>query len=398
MMKKILTSLFLLLINLTYVSSQSRLKDIAYISGSDEISVIGYGLVVGLDRDGDTRNARFTKETVTNMLAKFGMEVNDKRLLTKNVAAVMVTATIPPFTRKGSKIDVAVSSIGDAKSLKGGMLLLTPLTVNGEEIIATAQGPLFVGGANYGKRDIGQLRHNHALVATIPNGGRTIKDTESTLIGIKDSFDLFLNVPDFTNAVKVANRINNVYPNAAMPLSPSSIRIYIPQKFNNRVGVMTMISSIEQLNIVEDTENKIVVNERTGTIVIGGNVTIKPVAIAHNSLNIRIGNPKVVMRKMVNVSAKGVTVTPQVISGDVILADSSMVNVSAGNVTVNPTKISSIPTSNENKNKMITLPGSTTIQQLTTSLNKLGISPRDLITILHLLKKSGSLNARIEVM
>ncbi len=389
---------FLLLSFLLCANSfaQSRLKDITYISGSNEISVIGYGLVVGLDRDGDTRNARFTRETVTNMLAKFGVEVNDERLLTKNVAAVMVTATIPPFTRKGSKIDVTVSSIGDAKSLKGGTLLLTPLTVNGEDILATAQGPLFVGGENYARRDFSQIKHNHTLVATIPTGAITVQDIASPLVGIKDSFDLFLNTPDFTNAVKVANSINIAFPNSAMPLSPSSIRINIPDEYNNRMGVMTIISQIEQLNIDEDTENKIVVNERTGTIVIGGNVRIKPVAIAHNSLNISIGQPKAVMRKMVNVSANGINVTPQVFTGNnIVLADSTMVNVSSGNITVNPT---SVEPPQEEQSQMVTLPATTTIQELTTSLNQLGIAPRDLISILHLLKNSGSLNAQIEVM
>ncbi len=380
-----------------------RIKDMAHIQGYSKVKLIGYGLVVGLDGTGDSRSARFTINSIANMLAKFGIEIDSKRLRTRNVAAVMVTAEINPFMKKGTPIDVTISSIGDAKSLKGGTLLMTPLTINGEDIYAVAQGPTFVGGYEYTTRDLGYLKHNHTLVSRIPNGAVLVKELKSPLESIKDSFYIYLNRPDFTNALRVANAINNNLSqnygvqSLAEAIDPSTILVRIPQNYNNKVGIMKLISDIEGLYINPDTENKIVINERTGTIVIGGDVRIRPVAIAHSNLSIRIGSPTKIYRKMVNVAQGDINVTPQLTTGDVILTDSLIVNVSGGNVNVNPTQINQVNPNNP-REKFINLPATTTIQDLTNALNQLGVKPRDIITIIQLLKNAGAINAEIVVM
>lgn len=393
--------LVLVLIATVYENTiaQTRLKELVHLANSENVKLIGYGIVVGLDGTGDSRSSNFTINSIANMLSKFGIEVNQKQLRTRNAAAVMVTAEVNPFTAEGAKFDVTVSSIGDAKSLKGGILLATPLTLNGEQVFAIAQGPVFVGGREYGTRDFGYLRYNHTLAARIPNGAVLLKTFSKALFGIKDSIVLYLNKPDFTNAVRAAKEINNYFKSDLARIEgPSTIIVKVPDSLRSKNGIAQMLAEIEQIPIQTDIENKIVINERTGTIVAGQNVRIKPVAIAHENLEITIEPQDVVNRKMINVAQGDINVTPQITNtGKVLITDSLLVNVSGGNINVNPTQFNnSVPA--QNNNKTVVLPETTTIQDLANALNSLGVRPRDLITIIQLLKNAGAINAEIEIM
>lgn len=397
-MKKI-TILIMLLAMTVPVFSRTRLKEITHIDGQTTVKLIGYGLVVGLDGTGDSRSARFTITSVTNMLSKFGIEVDPQRLIMRNVAAVMVTAEMTPFSREGSKIDVLVSSLGDARSLKGGTLLMTPLTLNGEDIFAVAQGPTFVGRHENHERGFGYLRHNQTLVSRIPAGGTIIREFESPVASVRDSLNIFLNSPDFTNAVRVAQSINVEFPDAAVALDASTVRLRIPEQFRTQAGLPMLLSFVEQLEIETDAENKIIINERTGTLVAGRNVRLLPVSIAHDNLSIRIGDRNIVERRQVNVAGGNIDVAPQTqVSARELITETDMINVARGNITVGAGDVVQIDPVGTEEGRVVVMPETTTLQDLANALNELGVRPRDLITIIQLLKRSGAINATIEVM
>jgi flagellar P-ring protein precursor FlgI len=337
-----------------------RVKDLAAIKGIRTNQLIGYGLVVGLNGTGDKSGSEFTMQSLANMMEHMGINVSKNQLKAKNAAAVMVTANMPPFSRIGSRIDITASSIGDAKSLAGGTLLLTPLHgVNGM-VYALAQGPIALGGAG------GEgTTKNHLLVARIDGGATVEREVPLELDG-RDSLTITLYQPDFTTSTRMAEAINRKVGEAvARPLDSGTLKVAIPSK--KQESVSRFIADIESLDVSPDRTAKVVVNEKTGTVVIGENVTVSTVAIAHGNLTITIGDKTTVSQ-------------PEAFSqGDTAITSEKEVTI------------------NEEGNRILMLPGSSTIGELVRALNAIGVTPRELISIFQNIKASGALQAELEI-
>ncbi len=357
----------LTLIPMIFIHSKGiRVKDMAKIGSLESKELVGYGIVTGLDGTGDGSRSMFTVQSVANMLEHFGIKVDKKSLKPKNVAAVMVMATLPAYGKKGTKIDVSVSSLGDAKSLQGGNLLITPLTdpvsPSKSEVYAMASGPISIGGFNFGSGD-NSVRKNYTLVGRIPDGARVYKEINGNLIR-EGKLSIFLNSPDYTTSVRTAKSINNfIGEKVATSVDIAEIEIDLPKKYQDRSKAMEFVALIENVEVSPDEKAKIVVNERTGTIVIGENVKIDPVAISHGNLSISIEDENKIVQP-------------------------------------NPYSLGTTETENnrelkveEERGKVINLKDNTTLKDLVDSLNKLGVSPRDMISIFQSLKQAGALRA-----
>ena len=343
----------------------SRIKDLGYINGLRPNQLLGYGLVVGLDNTGDRQNTIFTNQSLSNMLEKMGVRVDPKAIKVNNVAAVVVTADLPPFAKIGNKIDVLVSSIGDARSLQGGTLLFTPLRGADGEVYALGQGPVLLGGFVASGQGA-QTQKNHVTAGRVANGA-TI-ERELAYAGVNsDSVVISLRSPDFTTAKRAADRVNEVFTGSAVAKDGGTVSIGIPREHkSNPVG---FISVIENLDVTPGTFSKIVVNERTGTVVIGENVKIQTVAVSHGNISVQIKEDAKVSQPM-PFSERGRTVaTP----------DTSM-------------------RVEEEKGKFFVVESGVTIRELVTALNALGVSARDVISILQAIKASGALHAELEVL
>ncbi|HJW86340.1 MAG TPA: flagellar basal body P-ring protein FlgI, partial [Candidatus Brocadiaceae bacterium] len=264
-----------------------RVKDAAYIQGVRENQLYGYGLVVGLQGTGDNSQIfKVTRQMATNIFEKLGMLVAPTDFFSRNVAAVMVTANIPSFARSGDKLDVTISSIGDSKSLEGGMLLQTALQGADNEVYAVAQGPLSIGGYNV-EGQAQSTRKNISTTGYISNGAIVEKEIPSSIIAGK-SLSVVLRDPDFTTATRLTEVINNLYPNSAKAVDSAVVSVTLPKDFQSEEMVVRFIANVEELYIKPDTIAKVVINERTGTIVAGENVRLSTVAVAHGSLTITI--------------------------------------------------------------------------------------------------------------
>jgi flagellar P-ring protein precursor FlgI len=343
----------------------ARIKDLAAVKGIRSNQLTGYGLIVGLDGTGDKSGADFTTQALANMMDRMGIHVDKNQLKVKNIAAVIVTAEIPPFARIGNKIDVVASSIGDAKSLSGGTLLLTPLKGVDGRVYALAQGPVTLGGAGAGAAG-GGTQKNHLQVARIANGASVEREIPVKLDGKKELI-LSLYNPDFTTVKRVAETINaSIGEGVAEAVDSSALRLNIPVSMQ-KSDVAEFLADIETLSVVPDTKAKVVVNEKTGTVVIGENVTISTVAVAH-------GNLTVTIKKSSDVSQ------PEPLSeGETVATPQAEV------------------TMEEEEVKVMPLPGGATIGELVKGLNSIGVSPRDLITILQSIKAAGALQAELEI-
>lgn len=342
-----------------------RLKDIASFSGLRNNDLVGYGLVVGLSGTGDGTNSEFTIRSLTNMLEKMGVSVNAATLKPKNTAAVMVTAKMPSSTRPGATIDVTISSMGDAKSLLGGVLLLTPLRGLDGQVYAVAQGPMTLGGYS-AEGQAATAQKNITTVARIPNGA--IIEREVPFQFNKQS-DMTINLsgtPDFGTAMQVVRRINHAlgghYAKAA---DASTIQMSIPPKFQN--NLVPLMASLENLDVSPDSRARVVVDEKTGTVVLGGSVRLTKVAVAH-------GNLQIVVAENPQVSQPG----PFAQQGQTVVTPQTNVKVK------------------EQNNRLVLMEGAT-LQELVDGLNSIGATPRDLISILRTLKSAGSLHADLEV-
>ncbi len=364
--KNLLLILFFI-ITFSTNSHSERIKDIANWSGIRENQLIGYGLVVGLNGTGD-KDGTYLYQPIANMLSRMGITINVKDLKgkVKNVAAVMVTAKLPTNVKSGAKIDVQVSSIGDAKSLQGGTLLLTPLTGPDGEVYALAQGPISIGGfIAAGKA--AQAVKNHQNVGYIPEGAIVEKPV---VVNFVEKMDLYLQLhyPDITSARRTAEKINEKFKvNIAEAADPSTIHITIPSSY--RGNVIDFMAEVEKIDIVTDQPAKVVINERTGTVVIGSNVKIAPTALAHGGLTITIKETPEVSQPL-PLAPKGATteVVPR-----------TEVKIEEKNVSLMEVKGS-------------------TVGELIKALNALGVTPKDLISILQALKTSGALKADLVLM
>ncbi len=352
------------------LSFGTRIKDIAYVKGISGYQVIGYGLVVGLNGTGDTRRASFTVQSVVSMLKKFGITVTDENLRMRNVAAVMVTALIPPFAKEGTNIDVIVSSIGDATSLHGGNLLMTPLVGPDGVVYAVAQGPVSVGGFDVRTAFGTEYRRNVTTTGRVPNGAIVEKSIPVNIASnSNEKIEIVLRQPDFTTAKRIADAVNLKFNSKiAFAIDASSIVVKVPEEFKSDEKIVDFISQIELIDVQPDAVAKVVINERTGTIVVGENVTISPVAISHGAIHIEIQSVPVISQPAP--FSRGQTVVTQL-------------------TTINVYQDTTVVTAIE---------GAATVQDIAKALNALKVLPRDIIAIFQALKESGALKAELIIM
>jgi flagellar P-ring protein FlgI len=344
----------------------SRIKDLANIEGVRQNQLIGYGLVVGLNGTGDTlNNAPFTKQSLQAMLERLGVNIRGATLRTGNVAAVMVTGNLPAFGTQGTRMDVTVSALGDAKSLMGGTLLVTPLLGADGNVYAVGQGSVAIGGFQ-AEGDAAKITRGVPTVGRIANGAIIEREIDFALNRLPQ-LRLALRNADFTTAKRIAAAVNDFIGSAtAEPLDPSTVQITIPQHYQG--NVVALLTEIEQLQIEPDLSAKIVIDERSGIIVMGRDVRVSMVAVAQGNLTVTISE------------------TPQV---------SQPAPFSRGRTTVTPRTRVGVQ---EDGKALAVVPDGVSLQQLVDGLNALGIGPRDLIAILQAIKAAGAIQADIEVM
>ncbi len=347
--------------------ARSRIKDITEFEGVRDNMLVGYGLVVGLNGTGDSlRNSTFTAQSLEAMLERLGVSTRGQKINTKNVAAVMVTSTLPPFARQGSRIDISVSALGDAKSLLGGTLLVTPLHGADGEVYAVAQGPLTVGGFS-AEGDAESVVKGVPTSARIASGAIVEREIGFELADL-GSVKLSLHNPDFTTASRIAAAINgHLKARIASARDSATVQLEVPSAYRHQISAL--LTEIEQLPVNPDQPARVLIDEQSGIIVMGEDVRIDEVAVAQGNLTVRI------------------TETP-LISQPEAFSDGETAVVPRTQVQVDEAA----------DNKMAVLPAGASLQELVTGLNALGVSPRDLIGILQAIKAAGALQADIEVM
>ena len=342
-----------------------RLKDITRVQGVTSNQLVGYGLVTGLAGTGDSTSVAFTSKTIQNVLQTFGLSTTSQDVRTRNVAAVVVTASLPPFAHSGDNIDVTVSSIGDSASLQGGTLILTELRAANNLVYATAQGPMSVGGFSFGTGG-DQIAKNHTAAGRIPQGAIIARDMVTNLQQDQSGFSYVLTSPDYKTAAHLAIALNRRFGGGtARALDGETVRVNLPARYVN--ATVNFLADASDLRLDADSLAKVVVNERTGTIVLGGDIKLAPVAIAHGNLSLTI-----------------TTTNTAVPAGPF---------TNAPTVTQTNTRVEA----KENGRKLIYINGAATLQQVVRALNTIGVSPRDLIAIVQALRESGSLQADVEI-
>jgi flagellar P-ring protein precursor FlgI len=371
-LKTLLKPLAALLAVVVGLSSQpvfalSRIKDLASVEGVRTNQLLGYGIVVGLNGTGDTlNNTPFTKQSLQAMLERLGVNTRGANMRTANVAAVMVTANLPPFATQGTRVDVTVSAMGDSKSLQGGTLLVTPLLGADGEVYAVSQGPVAISGFS-AEGEASKITRGVPTVGRIANGGVVEREIEFALNKLQ-TLRLSLRNPDLTTARRMAAAINEfVGGDSAEPTDPSTVALQIPARFKG--NMIKLLTDIEQLRVEPDQLARIVIDERSGIIVMGKDVRVSTVAVAQGNLTVTISEQPQVSQP--EPFARGRTVvTPQ-----------TSVKVDTGG-----------------GNKLALVKESVSLAELVDGLNALGIGPRDLISILQAIKSAGALQAEIEVM
>ncbi len=345
----------------------SRIKDLANIEGVRQNQLIGYGLVVGLNGTGDTlNNIPFTKQSLTAMLERLGVNIRGQTIRTGNVAAVMVTANLPAFGTQGTRIDVTVSAMGNSKSLQGGTLLVTPLLGADGNVYAVAQGSLAIGGFQ-AEGDAAKITRGVPTVGRIANGALIEREIEFTLNRLSQ-LRMALRNPDFTTAKRIAAAINDyIGAPTAEPLDPATVGITVPPQY--RGNVVSLLTEVEQLQVEPDLGAKIVIDERSGIIVMGRDVRVSMVAVAQGNLTVTISESPEVSQPL-----------PFSRGGNTRVVPRTRIGVQ------------------EDGKKLAVVKDGVSLQQLVDGLNSLGIGPRDLIAILQAIKASGAIQADIEVM
>ncbi len=353
---------------LTENASAIRIKELANVNGVRANQLIGFGLVIGLANTGDrATNVFFSIQTMVNMLQKLGVTVPQDRvnqLQFKNAATVMVTAELPPFAHQGDRIDVTVSSLGDSSSLQGGTLLMTPLKGPDSVTYAVAQGPVSIGG--FAVQGQGQgVQANHLNVGRITGGGMVEKELPNTF-HTKESIILSLKQTDFTTGDRIAKKINSVLKDEfATNLDGRTIHIKVPQFYRNNVA--EFVTQIEVLDVQPDSVARVIIDERTGTVVMGDNVKISRVAVAHGNLFVQVTEEPVVSQ-------------PEPLSeGQTVILPRTRIAVG------------------QDEDRLIVVPEGIDLGQVVNGLNAIGVTPRDLISILQAIKAAGSLHADLDV-
>lgn len=346
--------------------AQTRIRDLTSVQGVRDNQLFGYGIVVGLDGTGDqTTQTPFTSQSIISMLQQSGVAVPPgTNLQLKNVASVMVTAKMPAFTQPGQTLDVTVSSIGNAKSLRGGMLLMTPLKGADGQVYALAQGNLIVGGAGAEAGGSSQVK-NHLSAGRVPNGALVERDIPTPFL-LGDSLQLELRTTDFSNAARIAQSINGTFgPNVATALNGRIVKVRAPSVPDERVQ---FLSAVQELTIDQAVGSaRVIVNARTGSVVMNQAVSLESCAVAHGNLTVKIDSAPVISQP--NAFSQGQTVVEQV--SDIQISESG--------------------------GELIEIKGSAQLSDVVKALNALGATPQDLVSILQAMKTAGSLKADLEV-
>jgi len=347
----------------------SRLKDIARIEGFRTNQVIGYGLVVGLTGTGDKQNTEFTVQTLSNLLQEYNIRVNPIDVRVKNVASVIVTADVPAFVQPGTRLDANIASIGDASSLSGGVLLLTPLKGPDGRVYGVAQGPISLGGGFTAMAIGAKVSKNHQTAGRVTAGVLLERSIPSTLVTEDGQVRINLDMPDFTTARRIAEGLDRAMKVAAQALSPGLVTVALPEEF--KTNPIAFIAALESVEVYPDQLARIVVNERTGTVVIGKNVRIAPVAVAHAGLHIAIKTEQRVSQP-----------NPFGLGRTMIFPDTTL------------------EIREPEARQLIELPGGpgVMLSELVRALNALGVTPRDLIAVFEALREAGALQSELVVM
>lgn len=346
--------IFVLLLLFYSVVFATKVSDIASIVGVRDNQLIGYSLVVGLKKTGDGTTSKFTLQSISNMLKSMNINMAPSDIKSKNVAAVVVTANIKPFARQGDEFDVVVSSIGDSKSLEGGILLMTPLKGVDGKIYALAQGPISIGGRNVK----GAGRESHPTVGIVSNGGIVEKEINIDLYH-QQYASLSLKESNFQNAVAIQKAINNFYSTqVAVAMDSRTIKLKRPKN----KSMVEFLAEVQELDINYKVRDKIIINERTGTIIAGIGIKIKPIVLTHGDITIKINEEDKAQKPK-------------------------------GSMSVDNNLVIGL-----NENEVYTKKGTTTVANLVRALQKLGATPKDIISILEAMKKAGSISAELKVM
>ena len=356
----------LLVSPVTGFGTGTRVKDLVMVAGARDNQLVGFGLVAGLVGDGD-KNPIYTVQSVANMLQRFGVTVPATTLQAKNVAAVMVTADIPAFLKPGARLDVHVSSMGDAKTLQGGVLLQTPLIGADGKVYAVAQGPMSIGGFNAGSGGGGgaSVQKNHPTVAQIIGGALVEREIPATIVH-ENHLELLLREPDFTSAARLAESINARFTNSCLAIDATTVRVKVPDGWEGLP--VDFIARLEAIEVTPDTPARIVINERTGTIVANARIRISSCAVSHGNLTINIASSLDVSQ-------------PNPLSN-------------TGTTLVTPRTETTVT---EHKAALVTLPDLPTVEKVAASLNALGVTPRDIMAILQAMKQAGALQAELVI-
>lgn len=342
-----------------------RIKDLASFEGVRENQLVGYGLVVGLNGTGDSDQARFQTQSVVNLLERMGITTSINDIKIKNVAAVMVTANLPPFAKQGNRLDVLVSSLGDAKSIAGGTLIMAPLKGADNQIYAVAQGSVLTNSFAFGGQGA-TAQKNHPTAGRVPNGALVERELPNTLAG-KSVLNLNLNNSDFTTASRIVAVVNEKFKGpVAVSSDPGSVTLTIPPDYANRA--VEFVAALERLEVKPDSAARVVLNERTGTIVMGESVRISTVAITHGNLSLVIKETPLVSQPAPLSKTGETKVVPR----------------------------TDLKVEEENRRLMVLQEGAS-IGDVVRALNLLGVTPRDLISILQAVKAAGALQAELSI-
>lgn len=364
------TILLLFMIITFYCSVEAnkvRVKDICDFQNKQEVDLIGYGLIIGLDGSGDGIRTQFTIQSLTNVMERMGLTVDASKVKVKNVAAVLVTAKISSFQRDGTYFDVTVSSIGDASSLQGGTLLMTPLADAEGMVRAVAQGPVSIGGFNVQVDEANKIVNNYTLVGRVPGGGKITAAIKALAENGREIY-LSLHDPDFTTSHRIAERINIKYGMTAYSLDGGTVRVMIPDSLMHPVNRSKFFSDIGQLTVVPDNTARVVINEKTGTIVAGQHVIIEPVTIAHGTITVNIQSSPIISQ-------------PEPFSaGETVVTREPFINV------------------RDEKARVVYLKRSVYLSDIARALNKIGATPRDIIAIFQALKQAGALRSELIIL
>ncbi len=331
------------------------------VAGARDNQLVGFGLVTGIAGDGD-KNPVYTLQSIANFLQRYGINVPPATLSSKNVAAVMVTADISAFKKNGSRLDVTISSVGDAKTLQGGVLLQTPLLGADGKVYAAAQGAISIGGIS-GGNDGASVQKNHPTVAQII-GGALVEREIPTEIVQDNTVEFLLREPDFTSSARLATAINEKFTNSCEAVDSTTVRVKIPEGLQN--SVVDFIARVEAIEVDADTAARIIINERTGTIVATSRIRISSCAVSHGNITITIANSLDVSQ-------------PQPFS-------------QTGKTVVTPRTDTTVA---EQKASLVPLPELPTVEKVASSLNSLGVTPRDMMAIFQAMKQAGALHAEL---